>query len=77
MATRGFPVGTPRNRLTLAQKAIIIDMLKDNPVCAAVTRLYLADYGMVTLPTVCAIKRQAIERGEIERALLKKEPVRS
>ena len=71
---RGFPVGTPRNRLTAEQRQTIIDMLKITPNGAAVTRQFIAaKYGTVTHPTVCTIKREAIEHGEIRRTPLRKE----
>jgi hypothetical protein len=64
---RGFPVGTPRNRLTAKQRQAIIDMLKITPNDAAVTRQFLeAKLGTVTHPTVCTIKRDAVKRGEIQ-----------
>jgi hypothetical protein len=70
---RGFPIGTPRNRLTLRQRQMIIDMLKSTPNGAAVTRQFnAAKLGTVTHPTVCTIKRTAIERGEIPRTPLRK-----
>jgi hypothetical protein len=64
---RGFPVGTPRNRLTPQQRQAIIDMLRVTPNGAAVTRQFLAaKLGTVTHPTVCTIKRDAIKRGVIQ-----------
>jgi hypothetical protein len=66
---RGFPVGTPRNRLTPLQRQSIIDMLKVTPNGAAVTRQFIAaKLGSVTHPTVCTIKRDAIKRGDIQHA---------
>jgi hypothetical protein len=70
---RGFPAGTPRNRLSVEQRQIILGMLRVMTRCSDVTRAYNARVGRVTLATVCAIRRQAIAQGELIRSPLKKE----
>jgi hypothetical protein len=63
---RGFPAGTPRNRLSPQQRRTIIDMLKITPNAAAMAREFVAaKLGAMSHPTVCTIKRDAIARGEI------------
>jgi hypothetical protein len=62
---RGFQVGTPRNRLSDYDRAVIVEMLKIIPCSAEVTRRFNFYGGRVSLPTVCAIRAGAIRRGEL------------
>jgi hypothetical protein len=64
--TRGIPKGQAPRRLTDNQRQIIISALANEPNCTEVTRWFNATVGEVSLATVCAIKRRAIERGTIK-----------